>query len=151
MDVSHTGEFVTSIAVLLANNIPALKRNVCDTITEHGDITSQSLRDQWRHLVLRPLSQLDGKNCHVSYIRVIDGLHECEDENDIRIILQLLTEVRSLKAVQLQLFLTSRPQLPIRHGFGQIPDAEHLDFVLDNIPSSIVNHDINISYSTTPV
>jgi hypothetical protein len=44
-DVGHAGKFITSIAVQLANNIPALKRNICDAITERDDIISQSLRD----------------------------------------------------------------------------------------------------------
>jgi hypothetical protein len=143
-DVGHAGKFVTSIAVQLANNIPALKRNVCDAIIERSDITSQSLRDQWRHLVLGPLSKLDGEDCHVSYILVVDALDECEDENNIRIILQLLAEARSLETVRLRVFLTSRPEIPIRHGFYQIPDAKRQDFVLHNISPSIVNHDIGI-------
>ena len=49
-DIGHAGKFVTSIAVQLANKIPALKRNICDAIAERSDIVSQSLRDQWRHL-----------------------------------------------------------------------------------------------------
>jgi hypothetical protein len=143
-DVGHAGKFVTSIAVQLANNIPALKRNVCDAITERGDITSQSLRDQWRHLVLGPLSKLDGEDCQVSYILVVDALDECEDEDNIRIILQLLAEARSLETVRLRVFLTSRPEIPIRHGFYQIPDDKRHNFVLHNISPSIVNHDIGI-------
>jgi hypothetical protein len=41
-------------------------------------------------------------------------------------------------------FLTSRPEIPIRHGFCQIPDEEHQKFVLHNISPSIVDHDIHI-------
>jgi len=49
-----------------------------------------------------------------------------------------------LKLVWLWIFLTSRPDIPIRHGFYQIPESEHQDFVLHNILPSIVNHDISI-------
>jgi hypothetical protein len=40
--------------------------------------------------------------------------------------------------------LTSRPEIPIRYGFGQISHAEHQDFVLHSISPSIVDRDIYI-------
>ncbi|RYP57870.1 hypothetical protein DL770_010563 [Monosporascus sp. CRB-9-2] len=141
-DVSRAGMFVTSIAVQLANNVPPLKRYICDAITDRSDIASQSLRDQWHHLVLRPLSKQDGNGCHSSYVLIVDALDECDDDNNIRIILQLLAEARTLKTVRLRVFLTSRPEISIRSGFCQIPDGEHQDFVLHHISPPIVDHDI---------
>ena len=142
-DVSHASKFVTSIAVQLANNAPSLKQAICDAISERSDIADWSLRDQWRHLVLGPLSKLSGSDCY-SYILVVDALDECDDDNNIRIVLQLLAEARSLETVRLRVFLTSRPEVPIRHGFHRIPDTEHQDFVLHNISPSVVDHDIGI-------
>jgi hypothetical protein len=49
-----------------------------------------------------------------------------------------------LKAAQLRVFLTSRPEVPIRYGFSKIPDAGHKDFILHNVSPSIVDHDIRI-------
>lgn len=140
-DVSHAGKFVASIAFQLTQNVPALHQHICDAITERSDIASQSLRDQWHHLVLRPLSKLGGNSSPPSYVLVVDALDECDDDN-IRIIVQLLAEARSLEMVRLRVFLTSRPEIPIRSGFCQIPDAEHQDFVLHNIAPSIIDHDI---------
>jgi hypothetical protein len=40
--------------------------------------------------------------------------------------------------------LTSRPEIPIRHGIQTIPQAEHQDFVLHNVQPSIVDHDISL-------
>jgi hypothetical protein len=60
------------------------------------------------------------------------------------VILQLLVEARSLTTVRLRIFITSRPEIPIRHGFFDIPEAEYEDYVLHNISPSIVNHDISI-------
>src|SRR5947199_9069223 len=45
-DVGHAGKFVTSIALQLASNIPAIHQHICDAVTERSDIASQSLRDQ---------------------------------------------------------------------------------------------------------
>src|SRR5437763_16208323 len=107
--------FVTSIAVQLANNVRPLRRYICEAILERGDIATQSLRDQWRQLVLGPLSKLNDKSCPLSYILVVDALDECGNENHIRNILQLLAEARSLKRVRLRVFVTSRPEIPIRY------------------------------------
>jgi len=140
----HAGRFVTSLAVQLANNVQRLKRTVCDAISAHSDIAHRALREQWRHLILSPLSTLGDGNGASRYILVVDALDECENESDIRTILQLLAEAQSLVTVQLRVFLTSRPEVPIRNGFVQIPDAAHQDFILHNISSSIVDHDIRI-------
>ena len=75
---------------------------------------------------------------------IVDALDECDNEDHIRIILQLLAEARSLTTVRLRVFLTSRPEIPIRHGICHIPQAEHQDFILHNIPPTIVNHDISL-------
>jgi len=143
-DVSHAGKFVSSITVQLANSIPTIYQFICNAIMERNDIASRSLRDQWCKLVLCPLSKLSGNGCMSSYVLIIDALDECDDDNSIRTILHLLAEVRSLGRVRLRVFLTSRPEIPIRHGFCQIPDAEHQDFVLHNISPLIADHDITI-------
>jgi hypothetical protein len=130
--------------VQFASSVPALQRLISPAITEQSDIASRSLRDQWYQLVLDPLSKLDGNGCPSSYIVVIGALDECDDENNIRTILQLLATARSLKSIRLRVFLTSRPEVPIRHGFCQIPQAEHQDFVLHDISRAIVEHDISI-------
>jgi hypothetical protein len=128
--------------VQLAKSIPTLRRYISNAVTEHGDIANRSLRDQWQLLVLGPLSKLDSNSCCVSYILVVDALDECDDGDNIRTVLQLLAEARSLKAVRLRVLLTSRPDVPIRHGFSQMSKTEHRDFVLHNISRSIVDHDI---------
>jgi NACHT domain len=143
-DVSHAGKFFTSIAVQLANNALPLRRYICEAIRERSDIASKPLRDQWRQLVLGPLSKLNGNYYQSSYVLVVDALDECDDENNIRTILDILAEVRSLKTVQLRILMTSRREVPIRHGFYDIPEAEHEDFVLHNISPAIVDHDISI-------
>jgi hypothetical protein len=74
---------------------------------------------------------------------VVDALDECEDEKDIRTILQCFAEASSLVTVQIRVFLTSRPEIPIRNCFLRIPDAKHRDSILHKISLSVVNHDIH--------
>lgn len=127
----------------LASSIPTLRQYLFDVLTEHSDIARWSLRDQWQLLVLGPLSKLDGTSCH-SYILVVDALDECDDDKNIRTIVQLLAEARSLKRVRLRILLTSRPEVPIRLSFYQLPESERSDFVLHNISASIIDHDISV-------
>ncbi|KAF1809541.1 hypothetical protein P152DRAFT_451987 [Eremomyces bilateralis CBS 781.70] len=114
-DVGHAGKFIPSITLQLASSIPSLDQHIYDALTERRDIMSQSLRDQWQQLVIRPLLKLGRVSCQSSSIVKDDSITS---------------------------LLTSRPVIPIRYGFGQIPDVEHMDFVLHNISSSIVDHDI---------
>ena len=140
-DVSHAGKFFTSLASQLARNVPQIQRFISDAIIEHSDIANQSLRDQWRQLVFRPLSRLDDSLSLSSYVLIVDALDECDNEDHIRIILQLLAEARLLE-VRLRVLITSRPEAPIRYGFCQIPNAEHRDFILHDIKAAIVDRDI---------
>jgi hypothetical protein len=145
-DVGHAGKFVASIAWQLASNIPYLQQYICNAITERPDITSQSIRDQWQQLVLHPLSKLGENGGQSSYVLVVDALDECDNDNNIRIIIHLLAKARSLKTVRLRVFLTSRPEIPTRYGFRQLLNAEYRDFVLHDISPSTVDHDISIFF-----
>lgn len=142
------GKFVTSIAVQLAQSVPAVRQHVSDAVAECSDIVSHSLRDQWQHLVCGPLSKLHEPEAQPeTYIVVVDALDECDSDNNIRVIVQLLAEARSsLAGVRLRVLLTSRPEVPIRHGFGQMADTEHKDIVLHDISPSIVTHDIGLLF-----
>ena len=144
-DVSHAGKLFTSLALQLADRSPFLKQYICEAIAAHPNIANEALRDQWFDLILRPLSKLD-RSFSPFLVIVIDALDECEDENNVRIIVQLFAQVRSLGNVRLRVFMTSRPEIPIRYGFDEIPNSEHQDFVLHNISSPIVDHDITLYF-----
>jgi hypothetical protein len=77
---------------------------------------------------------------------VIDALDECESQDDVRLILQLLAEAVELKTIHLRILITSRPELPIRHGFRDIPSSAHQDFILHDIAQSIVDQDISVFF-----
>ena len=141
-DVSHAGKFFTSIAIQLASKSPSLKRYISEAIKNNSGVASQTLCDQWDLLILEPLSKLDTNSLQSPLILVIDALDECEDENDVREILQLLAKVKSLETIQLRIFVTSRPETPIRDGFRATPEILHQDLVLNDISRAIVDRDI---------
>jgi hypothetical protein len=140
-DVGRAARFVTSIAVQLARSVSGVQRHISNALLQRPEITSQSWRDQWQYLVLEPLSKLEGP---AIFVLVIDALDECEGSNDMQLIVQLLAMSGSLKHVRLRVFLTSRPEVPIQYGLGQVPDAERRDFLLHKVSPSIIDHDIQL-------
>ena len=144
-DVGRAEKFVTSIAVQLGNSVRGLRRHISDAIADNSDSATRSLGDQWQLLVFNPLSKLEGEsNSPCSYTLVVDALDECEDDDNVRIVLQLLIQARSLTKIRLRIFLTSRPELPIRHSFQQFSTTDYSTIILHNISPSIVDHDISI-------
>lgn len=140
-DLGHAAKFVTTLACQLANLFPALRLNVVHAIAEHNDIDQQGLRNQWKELILQPLLKLsDGGP---TLIFVIDALDECDHENNIKLILQLFVEAKMMVGEKLKILVTSRPEVPIRLGFRDMPEIIHQDLVLHDIPRSIVEHDIS--------
>jgi hypothetical protein len=142
-DTGYAGKFFTSLALQLARKSQYLRRYICEAI-ENSDIANQSLSEQWRQLILGPLSKLSGSPNSSAYIIVIDALDECENEKDIQVILKLISEAQSLKNVRIRVFLTSRPDTPIRYGFAQISVERHRDVILHDISASVINHDISV-------
>ncbi|KAF8533431.1 WD40-repeat-containing domain protein [Trichophaea hybrida] len=143
-DLGHAAKFFTSLATQLANTLSVLKPYICRAIAENPDISERGLAEQWKYLIFQPLSHAQDVSLQSrQYILIIDALDECEGEKDIGLILQLFAEAKTLNTVRLKVFVTSRPETPIRHGFNTIPDA-HQDFILHHIPQHIIQSDISI-------
>jgi hypothetical protein len=102
------------------------------------------LRDQWRELIIGPLSQLEAGSLPSPLIIVVDALDECDRESDIKHVLQLLADTRGLDPVRLRVLVTSRPEIPIRDSFSRFPDDKHHDLVLHNIIEFVVDRDISV-------
>ncbi|KAE8443107.1 hypothetical protein EG329_002351 [Mollisiaceae sp. DMI_Dod_QoI] len=145
-DVGLAEKLFTTLAFQLAAKIPSVRRYICEAIMQHPDIELQSLRDQWDKLILDPLSKLDSISSPSTIVLVIDALDECDNERDIRILLRLLAQTSSLNNIRLRTFITSRPEIAIRCGFTQIPEAERQVFVLQDILPTIVDRDLSLFF-----
>lgn len=140
-DLGHAAKFVSTIACQLANISPLIKKFICEALSQHGSVTRQGLRNQWKELILRPLARLSGQST-LNLTLVVDALDECEHEEDIGTLLQLFIEAKDLTTVDLKVFVTSRPETPIRIGFRDMSEIIYQDLVLHDIPRSIIEHDI---------
>ncbi|KAL8959103.1 MAG: hypothetical protein Q9193_003975 [Seirophora villosa] len=140
-EANNAVKFVGTLAHHLANVSPLLKESICEAISLHEDVIRQGLRNQWRELIVRPLSKVRLSNRPTVNI-VVDALDECGSDDDIRLLLQLFVEVKDLTTINLGVFVTSRPEIVIRLGFDKIPDIIHKKLDLRDIPRHLVEHDI---------
>ena len=135
--------FFTTIAIDLAGHVPGLRSGIRKAINTDPAISEKVLKDQFEKLILQPLSETAHANA-LELIIVIDALDECERDEDIRAILQLLSQAKGLKPVSLRVFITSRPELPIRLGFKQMLDGTYQNLILHEVPKQTIEHDIAV-------
>ena len=148
-DCGNARRLISTIAKQLAATTPQLLPGILKAIQSDPDISSKSLQIQFDQLLLQPLLNLTQAGQHTNMrVMVIDALDECECEDNIQLILRLLPQLRESSSVHLRIFLTSRPDLPIRLGFGQLEDNKHQDLVLHEIPRPIIEHDIYVFLKT---
>ena len=143
-DLGSSRKLFTTLARQLAYRSSDSKSSICEAIQGNDDIGNKGLYDQWNTLILQPLSRLGEGAFPLPLMFVIDALDECEGEDDVRLILQLLATANTLRDIRLRIFITSRPEIPIRYGIFDIPETTHQDFILHNIDPVIVDHDISL-------
>lgn len=143
-DRGNAGRFFSTITRQLITTIPQLAPDISKAIVADPDISTKSLRDQFHKLLLQPLRNLDLDD-QTTPVIVIDALDECDGDKDIQLLLQLFPQVQKSNSVQLRVFVTSRPELPIQLVFQ---DAEvrgnHRDLVLHEIPNPVIKDDISL-------
>ncbi|KAK4205952.1 NWD2 protein, partial [Rhypophila decipiens] len=127
-----------TIARQLVYKIPTLEAFVREAIDASPDVAKKALKDQFEKLILQPL----GRVHHVIAITiVIDALDECDGDNDVKAIISVLAQAKELRSSRLRIFITSRPELPIRLGFSNV-QGKYQDLALHQIPEPIVERDI---------
>ncbi|KAF2467852.1 uncharacterized protein BDR25DRAFT_291261 [Lindgomyces ingoldianus] len=137
--------FFTTIATQLAHRVSGLGLGIKKAIEADPAICEKTLKDQFEKLILHPLLDMAHPPALVLLV-VIDALDECEPDNDIRLVLQLLSRTRDLKLVSLRVFVTSRPELHIRLGFKELPDGTFEDLILHEVAEQTIQHDIRVYF-----
>ncbi|KAF2417699.1 hypothetical protein EJ08DRAFT_575532, partial [Tothia fuscella] len=144
-DRGNASRFFTTIAVHLVAHIPQLLPGVRETIDADPAISEKALKDQFEKLILSPLSHSRKSSSQPSQaIVVIDALDECEREEDIRAILQLLAQTKDIGTIRLRIFVTSRPELPVRLGFRKMDGGIYEDLLLHDVSRATIEHDISV-------
>ncbi|KAI9782330.1 MAG: hypothetical protein M1839_005203, partial [Geoglossum umbratile] len=142
---SNATRFFTTIATDLMARVPGLIPGIRRALNADPGIPERVLKDQFEMLILHPLSEMQlAPSQALTCIVVIDALDECEREEDIRVILQLLARTKDIKPMSLRILVTSRPELPIRLSFKQMSDGTYQDLVLHEVPKRTIEHDIRL-------
>ncbi|KAK6500105.1 hypothetical protein TWF481_010463 [Arthrobotrys musiformis] len=141
-DRGNASRLFTTIATQFLSRIPDLIPHIRTAIDEEPEIATKSLEKQFDRLILYPLEKLS--QVSLSVVLVLDALDECEGDHIIRKVIYLLAKVQALKTVHIRIFLTSRPELPTRLGFGNISSDIYKDIKLHDVPPAIIEHDISL-------
>jgi hypothetical protein len=141
-DRGKIDKFFTTIAAQLVTKEPAVAVHIKNAIDSDRTVVRKVMREQFEKLVLEPLSKISQDVLGASsLIIVVDALDECERDEDIRVLINLFSLIKTLKSPRLKIFITSRPDLPIRLGFKAIKGV-YQDLFLHEIPELVVEHDI---------
>lgn len=132
-------KFFTTIAADMATRQPSTAAWVKKSLDSDSSITSRSTSDQFEKLLLEPMSHLRAEDQPVVF--VIDALDECEKASDVGLLFRLLSRLPD--RIQARVFLTSRPELPLRLGFKSI-EGVYEDVILHEIPEHVIEHDISV-------
>lgn len=135
--------FFSTIAAQMALNIPSLGEHILAAVKKLPGITEKALGDQFLGIILGPLQKLQVPASGSHYILVVDALDECDNVDHVRTIIRLLSSDK-MEDVGLRVFLTSRPDTPIRLGFNQISGGIYQGLVLHEVAQEAIQHDINV-------
>ena len=143
-DRGSAAKFFSTIVKQLAVHIPQMVPRIREAIEDDPAITVRSLQEQFNKLMLQPLLAVDHIEAMNSMVVVIDALDECEQEEDVKTILSLLPKVETATKMAIRIFLTSRPESPIRLGFDQIDKSNYQNTILQNLDDDVIKRDITL-------
>ncbi|KAH7200885.1 hypothetical protein BKA60DRAFT_469470 [Fusarium oxysporum] len=142
-DRGSLDKFVPTLASQLAQSVPSTVLAIKNAIDTDPAIIWKGVREQFNELIQKPLSEASEAIATLSsLVIVIDALDECEQDKDIKLLISIVTNTQ-IHRPRLRVFLTSRPELPIRLGFSKVKGT-YKDLILDQIPAQTVGHDISV-------
>jgi hypothetical protein len=146
-DRGTASRFFPTIAAQLADILPSFSHSVAKAIDADSLLCERNLQEQFEKLLSRPLVDVAQNLAEARrLIIVVDALDECERDSDIRWILTLLARVPETSSLCLHVFVTSRPELPIKLGFRDIEGHLHYDIILEEVQAATIEHDIRVYF-----
>jgi hypothetical protein len=145
-DRGNATKFFTTIATQLCRRLPRLHAGIKKAIDDDPDIAERYLGEQFNKLIYQPLSNLnrDFQQSAIQTMRlviVLDALDECEPDEDMKEILQLLQSLKDLAPISFRILVTGRPDFSVRLGFDNISET-YQELVLHAIAEETIRHDL---------
>ena len=142
-DAGHIHKFVGTLARQLSYRWPAFKSALRKAIAADEGIGRRTQKAQWAALILKPLSEVLTEPSPQRVLLVIDAVDECGTDVDMSHLIELLFHTRGVNEGALRIFVTSRPEVAIRHRFDR-NRGQHLSLALHQISDFIVHKDLEI-------
>jgi len=140
----NASRLFTTIAAQLQDSVPSIIPFLTEAIKNNRGIAKKMLREQFENLIFHPLQEVGRTSAStLKLVIVVDALDECERDGDISTILHLLSQFQRLESPRVRVFLTSRPELPVRLGFKKMSAKQHQEVLLCDIPKTTIEHDIS--------
>lgn len=148
-DLANARNLIPTIVRQLSQHSSLYRQLVLAAVKEEPGIgQSANIRAQYDKLLMEPLRTLSPSDrAQDPFIIVIDALDECDEQKDLRLLLNILATTKDLPRLRLKIFVTSRPELPIRHGFEERPNIFYRDLALQNVSRSVVDGDIKVFFN----
>jgi hypothetical protein len=134
-----------SIAAQLIHSLPSMAPYVSKEIESDPAVYHKPLKEQFEKLILNPIHMVDKLPQSKTIIIVFDALDECDNLDDIKLVIYLLSQLQGSASIRLKFLVTSRPELPIQLGFKDI-DGKYEAIVLQAIPQPVIKHDIAVFF-----
>jgi hypothetical protein len=133
--------FFTTLAFQLSNFSGTLGYAISEAIGTNPDIVNKRFHEQWRHIICEPLEK-----CPLPHpiVVVIDALDECDSEQDVQELLRVISQVKEMHVCPLRFFITSRPEVPVKNGFANMPYVSFYDCALHEMEERLVKRDITV-------
>ena len=109
--------FFPTVANHFVCEIPALAPFIRDILKNNPGVATKGLKDQFEKLILQPLDRI--RHATIVII-VINALDKYKGDNNVKAIIFLLAQAKQFRSFSLRIFITSRPELPIRLSFKDV-------------------------------
>lgn len=142
-DRGKATRFFPTITSQLVRKLPSLVPHIRHAIETDNFIADRSMSEQFKKLVLQPLGEVetDPKSPKIVVI-VVDALDECDREEEAQSLIGVLPLLRQLTSLRPKVFVTSRPEFPIRLQFDRI-SGSYQDLALHQVDEHVIHNDIS--------
>jgi len=146
-DRSHAKLFFPTIALQLAGKLPGLGHAIAAALDEDPLLCEKHMTKQFEKLLLQPMqSGLSGNLLPQDRFLVIDALDECEDTEQIEILLKLLKQIEDVMTARIRILVTSRPDPPLVAGFNDMSSDLLHDIQLEQAQLKSIKPDLDIYF-----
>jgi NACHT domain len=110
-----------TIAFQIATSIPDLRNNIGTAVMDNPGIFFKAAESQLQKLIIEPFRSHSNIESNVpqqsSFLVIIDGLDECEGDDDQCLILDAISRIAHTLHLPLRFIIASRPEPHIRSSF----------------------------------